>query len=274
MNIVFGTYNYIRAPLVSAKGGLLYFLKSLRQHNGICQVVLFSEKQNITTEMRELCQKYHAEIEIYTPEDKVKLMFYRFQLYYDYLEKHKYIGYDQVLLSDMNDVFFQDDPFAIKYNEELYASSEGFKFNRPNRHTECNVQWLQGYYENDDKEEIVKKFGSGEIVCAGTILGKLSGIMDFLEFYINEQCRYNYSVNDQALYNVYVHTKSSKDIAVIHPNDSRIGPLNSLNTPGSFRGAKVLNKRGVPYAIIHLNGSFAFGKVELVNHFKENVDKK
>ena len=41
-NIIMGIYDYGNAPIQSYKGGIYAFMKSLRQHNTNCEVVILS----------------------------------------------------------------------------------------------------------------------------------------------------------------------------------------------------------------------------------------
>ena len=44
-NVIIGIYDYGNAPVKSYKGGIYAFLKSLRQHNTECEVVIICDKK-------------------------------------------------------------------------------------------------------------------------------------------------------------------------------------------------------------------------------------
>jgi len=56
MNIIFGVYNGYN-NIKTEKGGIYYFIKSLRKYNKECKVVILCEKENIFYELKKLCDE-------------------------------------------------------------------------------------------------------------------------------------------------------------------------------------------------------------------------
>ena len=53
-NIIMGIYDYGNAPVKSYKGGIYAFMKSLRQHNNDCEVVIVCAKKNESHRLMKL----------------------------------------------------------------------------------------------------------------------------------------------------------------------------------------------------------------------------
>ena len=56
-NIIMGIYDYGNAPIKSYKGGIYAFMKSLRQHNSNCEVVIICDKRNESSRLMTLLKK-------------------------------------------------------------------------------------------------------------------------------------------------------------------------------------------------------------------------
>ncbi|MAP67466.1 MAG: hypothetical protein CMF80_07200 [Candidatus Marinimicrobia bacterium] len=284
-NIIMGIYDYSNAPIKSYKGGIYAFLKSLRIHNKDCEVVLICNKKNESTALMNCLKEYNAYTYNYDPKDiehdcgnksREFKLYCRFKFISDFLE-NKY--YDNILLCDMNDIVFQDDPFTIEYETEIYCSCElhhfgGDKIGKPDRHTKMNIDWMIPYY-NEEYEEIRKKFLNQFIVCAGTILGTQAGIQKFLDWYIHVQIEHNYLINDQGLYNIYIHEvcdskhldwyRHSKFLAIDH---------HKLDKYDQDEDGFILNDKGDKYVLIHMYGSFGYGYREGLEYIKDLTCEK
>jgi len=126
-NIIMGIYDYGNAPIKSYKGGIYAFLKSLRIHNQTCEVVIVCNKKNESKALMNCLKEYNAYTHNYDPDSieyncvpksREFKLYCRFKFISDFLENK---NYDNILLCDMNDIVFQDDPFTIKYDTEYIA---------------------------------------------------------------------------------------------------------------------------------------------------------
>ena len=121
-NIIFGVYagyNSLKTP----SGGIYYFFKSLRKYSD-CKVVVVCEKSQIFTDLINFSNEMNFEIySDFEPRynNNVFNIYNRYELYKKYIKESNLI-FDKILLSDMNDVIFQDDPFSIDFTEELYCA--------------------------------------------------------------------------------------------------------------------------------------------------------
>ena len=260
-NIILGVYNGYKS-LKTPKGGIYYFLKSLRKHNPTCKVVIVCEKQNLFDELIEFSKE--MDFEIYSDfETKYWMMYYRFEIYNKYLTESNE-KYKKVLLSDMNDVIFQEDPFSIDFSEDLYCALEGSIISDMDNHSSMLNRRMIGECSHlpENNNDI---YNNAYVICAGTILGNYDGILKYLEYYINVQRQK--MVNDQGLLNVYVHNCLSSKKCLEYKY-SKILTLDRIvfETLNIDENKNIINNNGEKYSIIHqidrCNLSFMLSLVE------------
>jgi len=242
-NIIFGVYNGYNS-LKTPNGGIYYFLKSLRKYNSDCKVVIICETNNIFEELVTFSNEMN--FEIYSNfTTKYNMMYYRFELYNDYLKKNIF---NKVLLSDINDVIFQEDPFSINFTEDLYCALEQSILSDNNNHSSrLNMRWIDEC--NHLSENNYNNYKNKYVVCAGTILGNYDGIIKYLEFYKDTQ---NIKiVNDQGFLNVYVYNfLSSKKC--LEFKKSKILTLDKIKFETlNIENNSIVNNNGEKYSIIH-----------------------
>jgi hypothetical protein len=249
-NIIFGLYNGYTS-LKTDNGGIYYFMKSLRKYNKNCKVVVVCEKNKIFRNLILCSLRYN--FEIYSDfEVKYDMIFQRFEIYKKYLDEkksQKNKQYNKVLLSDMNDVIFQDDPFSIDFTEEIYCALEtNIIIDREKRTKEdVNINWI------NESRHLFKDyhiFQNRRVACAGTILGTYHGIQKYLDFFVKVQK--NKIVNDQGLFNVYVYNYlQSKKMKKYEKSKiltlDRI-PFESLHLDNNNY---VVNEKSEKYCIVH-----------------------
>lgn len=243
-NIIFGVYNGYNS-LKTSKGGIYYFLKSLRKYNSDCKVVIFCEQNNIFEDLITFSNEMN--FEIYSNfATKYNMMYYRFELYNDYLKKNTI--FNKVLLSDINDVIFQEDPFSINFTEELYCALEQSILSDNNNSSSCvNIEWI--HQCNHLSENNYDNYKYKYIVCAGTILGSYDGIIKYLKFY--EDTQNIKIVNDQGLLNVYVYNYLSSK-KCLEFKESKILTLDKINFETlNIENNSIVNNNGEKYSIIH-----------------------
>ena len=244
-NIIFGVYNGYNS-LKTPNGGIYYFLKSLRKYNKTCKVVIICEKNNIFEDLINLSNEMN--FEIYSKfTTKYDMMYYRFELYNDYL-KNKKRRFKKVLLSDVNDVIFQEDPFKINFTEELYCALEqNVLSDNDNESSRLNMLWIDEC--NHLSENNYDNYKHKYVICAGTILGSYIGIIKYLNFF--KDIQHNKIVNDQGLLNVYVYNcLSSKKC--LEFKESKILTLDNIKFETlTIENNSIINCNGEKYSIIH-----------------------
>ena len=258
-NIIFGVYNGYTS-LQTANGGIYYFMKSLRKYNKDCKVVIICEKQKIFNDLITFSKE--MDFEIYSDFVlRYEMMYYRFEIYRNYLLKlqahqHETIEHtliNKVLMSDINDVIFQDDPFSINFSEDMYCALEqNVLSDNTNSSSTLNMRWINENHHLIDMRNntYLNKYLNQYVVCAGTILCTFAGAMTYLEFYNKSMQRA--IVNDQGLLNVYVYNfLVSKQI--LEYKKSKILTLDKIdfNTLNIAPDGSIINDLGEKYIIIH-----------------------
>jgi hypothetical protein len=244
-NIIFGVYSGYNS-LKTPGGGIYYFLKSLRKYNKDCKVVIICEKHQIFEDLINF--SIEMNFEIYSDFiTAYNMMYYRFEIYRKYLTNINLV-FDKILLSDISDVIFQEDPFSIHFTEELYCALEQSILNdNTNTSSNLNMSWISEciHLNNNRYENYIDKY----VVCAGTILGSYVGIMKYLDFYAKVQKLK--IVNDQGLLNVYVYSYLTSKKCLEY-KESKIITLDKITFDRlNLYNGNVTNNKGEKYAIIH-----------------------
>jgi len=175
------------------------------------------------------------------------LILYRFCHIYNLL-KEETQKYNKIMMSDLTDVIFQEDPFSIEINSGLYLAAEQSILNdKYNSSSELNMDWIKQYSFLNDLDH--NNFNNKYIICAGTILGYYNDIIK----YLNDYCTINkYLNNDQAFLNIYIYNYN-KEIEVIKYTESKILTLDKIDFNDLDKNEKglIVNKNKEVYSIIH-----------------------
>lgn len=255
-DLVLGLYEGL--PIKGPRGGLDAFVRTLRKVNADCTIMIICHEDKVTKEYEEFCSKYDVEIFRYNYSDKMFLkdihcQTRRFFIYQDVLQNK---SYRKVLLSDMDDVIFQSDPFAFNFEKDIYCALEINNFSctpksRP-KAVYINLKWLESINENK------KFYENKDVICTGTLLGEYIKIQEYIEWFTHlysEYSHYTFGV-DTAILNKYVYNSDTDTTFELTEIEySRILTLdhirNQLHTFKRDSENKILNQNGEVYSIIH-----------------------
>lgn len=95
----------------------------------------------------------------------------RFRMYRDFLEENGQ-DYGQVLLTDVRDVLFQDDPFAVPRAREVSFAAEDVQIGA----NALNAMWVRAVAG----DAVLHEIGHCAVSCAGTTIGSTDGIRAYL----------------------------------------------------------------------------------------------
>ena len=279
--LVIGSYSYNNPEYITRKGGISYFLKSLRKVNKECHIIIFCSVNDCKNNLQDFVEKYGAKLVLHN--DKYQHFDDRFIHFYLFLKNNK--NYDEILLVDMDDVIFQADPFEIDYGTDLYATCESHKMHGntpPNgqRHagnqnwpTVSNLKYLIHAEsvltkKNFSFEEGKKKYKDKYVSNTGTILGNYDNIFKYLQYYTSiNNFTTKFRVIGQGLWMYYIYN-ICKNVKINKNTDSEIltgGHIEpdidwvekddcpSLKVDNSNH---LVNKNNVKYKIFHMYNRF------------------
>lgn len=232
-------------------------------------IVLFINTP-ISSKSREILTKYKIEYVEYsllqTIEEKYRsyhpssLRWILLQQYFQSKKAKQELQYDQVLLIDVRDSYFQGNPF------EKHSSSYFNVYQGVDTLTISQCGWNGGWIKDCFGRDVLDQVGNMPIICSGVSMGTLDNILTYVEFMSDTitgspgprtaeimkeyhpkfpTCERNGV--DQGVHNVLVHKKLISNIKIVLQKDSTI--LNMQAKKGTFDE--------VDYVVKNMNGHLA-----------------
>jgi len=231
------------------KGGIRCFIQSLRQFNKTCTIVVLMN--TCPPEIAQFFNKYNVKFILGYNDN---LMFTRFIIYYQIISENSI--FEKILMSDMNDVIFQGNPFDIILDgDKLYIAQEGNCYNdKTNSSSQLNMNWIKNTSGLNKLPKLINKnYLDKNVVCAGTIFGNRLAVNTYLEWYIEVQKSNNIRCNDQGLLNIYAYEFNKHNVTILNYDRSLILTLDRIdfNKIDKNNSGFLLNSSGVKYIIIH-----------------------
>jgi hypothetical protein len=231
-------------PLVDIK----LFFKSLEQTGFTGETVLFFE--NTDNKVQEFLKDLNLDVTLIPiqrvgSESNFRIHDYRFSLYYKYLleEGHRF---NNILLTDVRDVFFQTNPFLESWSQDsITVTKEAWLIHQENKY---NVLWIRTKFG----DEVLSAIQHQPILCAGTIFGPTKFIIEFLKEMTHVLFDNGYvPISDQSSLNYLVHTGIIKSVSY---SDNENGPIMTLHLEKQIntnQDNQVLLKNGNAASILH-----------------------
>lgn len=196
-NLILGyCYNY---PFEVIEPFIASFL-NVRKLNPNLELVFFAKNMDKVFEL--VCQRKGIHVfnsELYNhlnyPEDNK-----RWIIAQEFLNNNQHV-YDKVLLTDIRDVIFQGDPFALLNDPVVFASME------PNIIRNCyfNNMWISNMYG----ESMANLLGDCTITCGGTVIGATNAMLAHLDMFTHQIREHHVPPGgvgyDQAIHNYIAH---------------------------------------------------------------------
>lgn len=140
----------------------------------------------------------------------------RYPLYYIYLSKYGK-HYSNVMLTDVRDVLFQDDPFNFTFNDCICNFIED---NQHHTLSSCNINssWLTEAFG----EQAVAELGNQKILCSGVTIGTRSSIMIYLQSMIDKLTQlkaHRVGGIDQGIHNYIIYKNLAENVKLMRNYD-------------------------------------------------------
>lgn len=240
-NLILGTaYGYTTDAIAP-------FVKSLRRHwDGDCVLVV----KSLSEKDKEFFNKFKiasVELRLDLPNPK-DIQTTRYGIYKQILESN-YSDVDQILITDVRDVVFQDDPFKGMSGAELEFFLEPSLF----KNCTANWPWVGGIYGREGMDLVADQW----VICSGTTCGKRSSMISYFKI-MNEEIqriintgRPVYPGEDQPIHNYLVYTGRFDDFT-LHKNGE--GPISTMHHQHILtfdRDGRLLNNDGNPIPVVH-----------------------
>jgi hypothetical protein len=175
----------------------------------------------------------------------------RYFHYYEYLVRQP-ARFERVMLTDVRDVLFQDDPFAFSLPQPLLFFLEGsgqrIGMERYNRN------WVRQLYGRRG----LRSLADQRIVCSGTTIGDARAILRYLELMCDELARLTGRIcgrvsRDQGVHNGLIGRNCFPEAALL---ENGCGPVLTMGIEAfeRFRTAPngaLLNDDGSRVAVVH-----------------------
>lgn len=175
----------------------------------------------------------------------LNLAFVRYLHTLDFLETNRE-RYRNVLLTDVRDVIFQDDPFRepLPGTMTAFLESPHMCYGRE----PMNDGWLLENYG----PEISAALRGQRITCCGTIMGTEAGMIRYLQAFTGEILRLRSVAHgaDTSVHNVLVRQTLAGEIAVAENFEGAVGTINSEAADFKADGL-VLNTQQKPVPVLH-----------------------
>jgi hypothetical protein len=197
------------------------------------------------------------------------LYYRRHLLYLQFLRKHRQ-DFDRVFLTDCRDVYFQADPFSWNLPRGLHVFlEEGFnKIGREIYH----IRWIKSQFG----QAVLDEIGGGTVSCAGTVMGDISSIMEYLSEMVSltMQARSLHETDgDQGIHNYLIYKNRLSNVTV---HDNRQGPVMTcgMTRPEDIRlnaQGFVINDAGKLMPVLHQYDRLPDLSKCLLDHLRQDV---
>ena len=229
-----------------------FFIKSLRKFY-FGEVLVIVGKNYLDLESK--LDKYNCQI-IRTKVDKKKIQYKRYEIFSNYLLDKKF---NNILLCDSRDIYFQGNPFEFKYKGKINFFLEDYKI----RDCPFNSNWIIKSYGKEEFETIAEK----TILCSGTVLGEDKKIREYLKLIVNHIQNFKYKKKlkyfltfrtdpeergcDQGHANYLVHKSKISNLSFYSNKNGPFATVFYLDKINFDTSSKLINQYGEPYLLVH-----------------------
>jgi hypothetical protein len=179
-------------------------------------------------------------------EKILNFAFVRYLQALKFLQAHRG-KYRLILLTDVRDVIFQDDPFRMSLPADIsvFLESSDMKFG----FEPINDAWMQENYGLETKNRLCGE----RISCCGTVMGTEDGMLRYLRAFVAEIKRLKSVAHgaDTSVHNILVREILTDRIAVVENFQNAVGTMGALTEFLPDADGHVLGPNGLPVPILH-----------------------
>ncbi|WP_319471701.1 hypothetical protein [uncultured Pseudodesulfovibrio sp.] len=229
-------------------GDVRPFLSSLERSGFTGRCVLFVS--DTTRDLDRMAEHAVTITPLAKPEGIAHLPYnaLRYFLYLDYLYSAE-TEFERILITDVRDVIFQDDPFAHAWPDGINCTLEDASATLGG--CPYNSHWIQGHQGKETLAEVAGK----RISCSGTTVADHAGMLHYLKTMTDRLVPYTPGERmagyDQGVHNVLLHD-GALPCLTLHDN---CGPILTLAStkgePDTDEAGFVLNDNGKRAHMVH-----------------------
>ncbi len=165
--------------------------------------------------------------------------------------------YNRIMMADIRDVIFQEDPFLTIVNDKVQVAMEDVQIG----HNEFNSSWVKALMG----EAYLEKVKYESVSCCGTIAGERNGILYYLS-YITEMIAEKGKILDTGENFLFIDQGSHNIFCIEHPHlihkhTNTAGKIFTMSYPSQIilsRDGIFINEKGVTYSLVHQYDRYPF----------------
>lgn len=170
----------------------------------------------------------------------------RFNYFLQILKNEKQIN--NVFISDVRDVVFQEDPFERYMNNDLEFFAEPEFIGKCNH----NGPWISSVYGIDQFNKLKDEY----VICVGTTAGKYSSMLDYLEQLVGEFGRLYrqgkaHSTCDQAMHMYLIYNQRFKNYRINQNGKGMVSTMHHSKLLKFDRKGRLLNDDNTVTPVVH-----------------------
>ena len=250
-----------------------FFIKSLRKfYKGAVTFLIGVNDEELEKELKKFdCELIKIKI------SKKEIQFKRYKIFLKYLYNK---DFNNILLCDSRDIYFQANPFEYNYKGQInfFLEDELIK-NCPH-----NSNWISKTYGKDE----CKKISDNIILCSGTVIGTNLKIQEYLNLISINISKYKYKKKlkylltfrtdpegrgcDQGHANYLVHNSKLDDLYLYSNSNGPVATALYLKKILFNKKSFLINEIGEHYSIVHQYDKRWKEFEKQVSNFKKNIE--
>jgi len=228
------------------------FVLSFRQYSDDAVLII---SDNDTSEFSDFLNQHNIYNMVY--DQSALVMTARWELPKDALEEH-FLDVENVILSDIRDVVFQDNPFNYLSGKDLDFSSEPETVGGCTQH---NGLWVRNIYGDEVLDEIKDQ----QILCCGVTAGKRSAVIDLCNSLLEESKKVSQFI-DQASLNVLYGQGRFPNSEVHLTGGPLVATMHHAKTLTFDRQGYLLGDNGKRIAMVHQYDRCGFSGLNFIKN--------